>query len=65
MLNFLLAVEHLPALYAQHLSIGLGLNEVETLDEVFPLGRITLDHDLRDGSLAESIQSLCSCVSSV
>ena len=44
MLDFLLAVQHLPAFYAEDLSVGLCLDEVEALNEVFPFWRITLDH---------------------
>jgi hypothetical protein len=44
MLNFLLAIEHLPAFDAKHFSIGLGLNEVKSFDEVFPFGGVSFDH---------------------
>ena len=44
MLNFLLAIEHLPAFDAKHFSIGLGLNEVKSFDKVFPFGGVSFDH---------------------
>jgi hypothetical protein len=44
MLDFLFAVEHLPALNAQHLAIRLGLDELELLNEVPPLRRGYLEH---------------------
>lgn len=44
MLDFLLAVEHLPALNAQHLAIRLGLDELELVNEVPPLCCGYLEH---------------------
>lgn len=43
-LDLLLAVQHLPALDAEHLAVGLLLDLVESLNERVPLGRIPLNH---------------------
>ena len=44
MLNLLLAVQHLPALNAEHLTVRFLFDGVETVDERGPLGRVTLNH---------------------
>ena len=44
MLDFLLAIEHLPAFDAQNLTIRLLLDGVKLLDEGMPLFRVSLDH---------------------
>ena len=40
MFYFLFAIEHLPALNAQHFSVALGLDYFKLVDELFPLGRL-------------------------
>lgn len=44
MFDFLLTVQHLPALDAEHFSVRLGLDGVESHDELIPLGRVALNH---------------------
>ena len=46
MLYLLFAVEHLPALDAEHLSVRFRFDGIEALDEGMPFRRVTLDHDL-------------------
>ena len=41
-LDLLLAVEHLPALLAEDFAVGLGLDQVEPLDQLPPLERSPL-----------------------
>lgn len=43
-LDLLFAVEHLPALNAQDLSVRLLLNGIEPVDERSPLKRVSLYH---------------------
>ena len=43
-LDLLLAVEHLPALDAEDLSVRFRLDGVQTLDERHPLWRVSPDH---------------------
>ena len=51
MLDFLFAVEHLPAVNAKHLAIRLSLDELELLNKVLPLGGRNLEHDIAAESL--------------
>ena len=51
MLDFLFAVEHLPAVNAQHFAIRLSLDELELLNEVLPLGGRNLEHVIAAESL--------------
>lgn len=43
-LNLLFAVQHEPALDAEHLSVALGLNEVKLVDELVPVGGVAFNH---------------------
>jgi hypothetical protein len=38
MFDLLFAVKHLPAVDAEHLSVGLGLYDLEFFDEFLPFG---------------------------
>ena len=44
MLDLLFAVEHLPALDAEHLTVALLFDRVQLVDESLPLGRVSFDH---------------------
>lgn len=44
MLYFLLAIQHLPALNAEHFPVGLGFYRIESHDELIPLVRVALQH---------------------
>ena len=44
MLDLLLAVEHLPALDAENLAVGLLLDLVESANKAVPLGGVPLNH---------------------
>ena len=46
MFDLLLAVEHLPALDAEHFTVALGFDEVEFVDERCPFFRITFNHGI-------------------
>lgn len=46
MLDLLLAVEHLPAVNTKDLSVRLGLNDLELVNEVSPLNGSYFDHDV-------------------
>ena len=54
MLDFLLAIEHLPAVHAEHFSVRLCFDEVEAINELNPLGRVPLKH-LRWRSLPQPL----------
>lgn len=43
-LNLLFTVQHLPALYAEYLTVRLGFNGVQSVDEGVPLLRMSLYH---------------------
>ena len=51
MLDFLFAVEHLPATNAKRFAIRLSLDELELLNEVLPLCGRNLEHDIAAESL--------------
>ena len=38
MLDFLLAIEHLPTVRAEHLAVGLERDRMKVLQEGFPVG---------------------------
>ena len=44
MLDFLLAVEHLPTLDAKNFTVALLFDRVQLYYELFPFGRVPLDH---------------------
>jgi hypothetical protein len=44
--DFLLVVEHHPALCTKYLSVGLGLDVLDLQYEVFPLFAILFNHNL-------------------
>lgn len=50
-LDLLLAVEHLPALDAQHFSVRFLLDIFQFLNEFLPFGRVFPDHAVVDRKL--------------
>jgi len=46
MLYFLLAVEHLPAFYAQNFSIRFLLDSLQTIDERLPFTTLSFYHEI-------------------
>ena len=51
-LDFLLAIKHLPAFNAEDLTIRFLFDRLQSADEAMPLGRVAFDH----GYLVNSIR---------